>query len=103
MKRSEVRRYRFASPDKNRPVLILTRDSVLDYLGEVTIAPITSTIREIPSEVVLTEEDGMLRTCAVNLDPDNLQGPARCPGHDALRRTDAGSQGSPVVCSRFPE
>lgn len=68
MQRGEVRWFRFASPDKTRPVLILTRDSVLDYLGEVTIAPITSTVRDIPSEVVLTDEDGMVRTCAVNLD-----------------------------------
>jgi mRNA interferase MazF len=41
---------------------------VLDYLGEVTIAPITTTIRDIPSEVLLTSEDGMPRPCAVNLD-----------------------------------
>lgn len=68
MQRGEVRWYRFASPDKTRPVLILTRDSILDYLGEVTIAPITSTIRDIPSEVVLTEADGMRNDCAVNLD-----------------------------------
>jgi mRNA interferase MazF len=68
MQRGEVRWYRFSSPDKTRPVLILTRDSVLDYLGEVTIAPITSTVRDISSEVVLTDEDGMVRTCAVNLD-----------------------------------
>jgi mRNA interferase MazF len=68
MNRGEIRWYRFASPDKKRPVLLLTRTSVLDYLGEVTIAPITSTVRDIPSEVVLTEEDGLLRTCAVNLD-----------------------------------
>ena len=68
MLRGEIRWYRFASPDKTRPVLILTRDSILDLLGEVTIAPITSTIRDIPSEVLLTEEDGMPRPCAVNLD-----------------------------------
>ncbi len=37
-------------------------------LGEVTVAPVTSTIRDIPSEVILTESDGMPRTCAVNLD-----------------------------------
>jgi mRNA interferase MazF len=36
-----------ASPDKKRPVLILTRDSALEFLGEVTIAPITTTIRDI--------------------------------------------------------
>ena len=68
MRRGEVRWYRFASPDKRRPVVILTRDSILEYLGKVTIAPVTSTIREIPSEVVLTMEDGMPRNCAVNLD-----------------------------------
>ena len=68
MKRGEVRWYRFAQPDKKRPVLILSRSSVLDYLGEVTIAPITSTIRDIPSEVVLSARDGMPRDCAINLD-----------------------------------
>jgi mRNA interferase MazF len=68
MKRGEVRWYRFSRPDKKRPVLLLTRDSALEFLGEVTIAPVTSTIRAIPSEVVLTTDDGMPRDCAVNLD-----------------------------------
>lgn len=68
MKRGEIRWYKFARPDKKRPVLILTRDSVLEYLGEVTIAPITSTIRDIPSEVFLSKDDGMLRNCAINCD-----------------------------------
>lgn len=68
MKRGEVRWYKFAKPDKKRPIVILTRDSTLEFLGEVTIAPITSTIRDIPTEVLLTREDGMPRDCAVNLD-----------------------------------
>jgi len=68
MRRGEIRWYRFAQPDKKRPVLILTRDSVLEYLGEVTIAPITSTVRSIASEVFLTRADGMPRECAVNCD-----------------------------------
>ena len=68
MKRGEVRWYKFAHPDKKRPVLILTRDSILEYLGEVTVAPVTSTVREIPSEVALSKQDGMMRTCAVNCD-----------------------------------
>jgi mRNA interferase MazF len=68
MKRGEVRWYKFASPDKKRPVLILTRNSALEYLGEVTIAPITSIIRDIPSEVFLSKADGMQRDCAVNCD-----------------------------------
>jgi mRNA interferase MazF len=68
MRRGEVRWYVFSRPDKKRPVLILTRDSALDFLGEVTVAPITSTVRDIPSEVLLTNFDGMPRDCAVNLD-----------------------------------
>jgi mRNA interferase MazF len=68
MRRGEVRWYRFAPPDKRRPVLILTRDSALEFLGEVTVAPVTSTIRDIPTEVVLTAADGVARDCAVNLD-----------------------------------
>jgi len=68
MKRGEVRWYKFQQPDKKRPVLILTRDSVLGYLGEVTIAPITSTIRDIPSEVLLTRHDGVRKDCAINCD-----------------------------------
>ena len=68
MKHGEIRWYKFIRPDKKRPVLILTRDSVLEYLGEVTVAPITSTVRNIPSEVFLSKADGMLRDCAVNCD-----------------------------------
>ena len=68
MKHGEIRWYRFLSPDKNRPVLILTRDSVLEYLGEVTIAPITTTVRDIPSEVFLSSTDGMPQDCVVNCD-----------------------------------
>jgi mRNA interferase MazF len=68
MKRGEIRWYRFRAPDKRRPVIVLTRDSVLDYLGEVTVAPITSTIRDIPSEVVVGPDDGVPRQCAINLD-----------------------------------
>ena len=63
-----MRWYRFPQPNKRRPVLILTRDSALDFLGDVTVAPITSTIRDIPTEVILNEADGMPRECAVNLD-----------------------------------
>ena len=68
MKRGEVRWYKFKSPDKKRPIVILTRDAILEYLGEVTVAPITSTIRSIPSEVLLSTEDGMKNNCAINCD-----------------------------------
>ena len=65
--RGDVRLYRLAPPDKQRPVLVLTRDSALAYLSRVTAAPIASTIRGVPSEVVLGAEDGMKQPCAVNL------------------------------------
>ncbi|MBW1867924.1 MAG: type II toxin-antitoxin system PemK/MazF family toxin [Deltaproteobacteria bacterium] len=68
MKHGEIRWYKFVKPDKKRPVLLLTRDSVLDYLGEITVAPITGTVRNIPSEVFLSKVDGMPRNCAVNCD-----------------------------------
>ena len=71
MNRGDVCWYTFKAPDKKRPVLILTRDSAIAVLNSVTVAPITSTIRSIPTEVVLTEDDGLPTTCAANF--DNLQ------------------------------
>ena len=65
--RGDVRLYQFAPADKKRPVVVLTRDSAIAYLSTVTVAPITSTIRGVPSEVALNEEDGMKAPCAVNL------------------------------------
>jgi mRNA interferase MazF len=65
--RGDVRVYQFAPPDKNRPVLVLTRNTAIGYLSTVTVAPISSTIRSVPSEVMLNEEDGMKSPCAVNL------------------------------------
>ena len=65
--RGDILLYRFAAPDKARPVVVLTRDTALGYLSTATVAPITSTIRGVPSEVKLSEEDGMKGPCAVNL------------------------------------
>lgn len=71
MNRGDICWYTFTAPDKKRPVLVLTRDSAIPVFHSVTIAPITSTIRSIPTEVVLTEEDGLPATCAANF--ENLQ------------------------------
>lgn len=65
--RGDVRLFRFPPPDKQRPVVVLTRDSILDHLGRVTVAPLTSTVRGVASEVLLGIEDGMKNPCAVNL------------------------------------
>jgi mRNA interferase MazF len=68
MGHGEVRLYRFPPPDKQRPVLVLTRNAALRFLHRATVAPITSTIRDIPTEVVIGSADGMKAPCAVNLD-----------------------------------
>ena len=67
IERGDVRLYNFAPPDKKRPVVVLTRNSAIEYLATVTVAPITTTIRGVPSEVALREIDGMKSPCAVNL------------------------------------
>jgi mRNA interferase MazF len=67
MRRGEVRLYRFAAPDKTRPVVVLTRDATIPRMATVTVAAVTRTRRGVPSEVTLSTEDGMKYDCAVNL------------------------------------
>ena len=72
MTRGDVCWYTFQTPEKRRPILVLTRTSAQTFLSGITVAPLTTTIRDIPTAVVLTpEEDGVPSLCAVNL--DNLQ------------------------------
>lgn len=72
MNRGDIRWYRFRAPDKRRPVLILARSSVVERLNEIIVVPVTRTIRGLTSEVVLTPEDGMPVTCALNFDHISL-------------------------------
>ena len=67
MKRGEVYWFRFAAPDKRRPVVILTRSGLVSHLGAVTVATVTSTRRKVPSEVPIGPEEGMPKACALNL------------------------------------
>ena len=67
IERGDVRLYRFAPPDKERHVVVLTRQTSIGRLSNVTVAPITSTLRGVPSEVALNEGDGMKGPCGVNL------------------------------------
>jgi len=67
LNRGDVRLCRFTPPDRQRPVLILTRDSAIGHLSTATVAPVTSTVRDVPSEVILDVDDGMKGRCAVNL------------------------------------
>jgi len=72
VKQGDIYWYTFRSPNKRRPVLLLTRDSAIPLLTGITVAPLTTVIRDIPSEVVLTpEDDGVPEICVVNT--DNIQ------------------------------
>ena len=83
MKHGEIRWYTFRLPEKRRPVLVLTRDDVIDRLNEIIVAPATRTIRGLTTEVVLTADDGMPAACALNFDHISLAqknriGPVLC-------------------------
>jgi len=66
MNRGEIRLYRFGRPDKERPVLVLTRTSAVGFLNTVTVAPVTRTRRGVRSEVAIGPEHGMKADCAIN-------------------------------------
>jgi mRNA interferase MazF len=66
--RGEVWTYEFRKPDKRRPVVVLSRPEAIEVLHTVMVAPVTSTIRGIPSEVVIGTAEGLKRDSAVNLD-----------------------------------
>lgn len=58
-----------------RPVLVLSRNAALEVLSRPLVAPLTTTMRGIPTEVLVDRSDGMPRECAVSL--DNVQPLAR--------------------------
>ena len=59
--------FRFARPDKRRPILVLSRQSVIDSLSTVTVAAITSTLHGSPTEVALGVDEGLKAESCVNL------------------------------------
>jgi mRNA interferase MazF len=65
--RGEIWMFSFPRPDKKRPVLVLTRQDMIGRLHTVTVAPITSTVRGVPSEVALGTESGLKQSSAANL------------------------------------
>ena len=68
MRRGEVWWAELPPPIGRRPVLLLSRDAAYSVRTSVTVAVITRTIRSIPVEVLLGQEDGMPIECVVNLD-----------------------------------
>ena len=68
LKRGSIWMYQFKKPDKLRPVLILSRQEVIGLINTVIVAPITTTIYGIPSEVLVGIDQGLKHDSAVNLD-----------------------------------
>ena len=74
-----------------RPVLVVTRNEAIDVLNKVVVAPITRTVRDIPTEVPLDSDDGLPHRSAASF--DNLQVVAKshlteCVASISHRRTE---------------
>jgi mRNA interferase MazF len=59
------------SAEKRRPVLVVTRSEAVSVLSSIVVAPVTRTVRDIPTEVRLGEPEGLSVECAASF--DNLQ------------------------------
>ena len=68
MERGEVWWINFSPPKGRRPAIIVTRSVVLNSRASVTVIPVTRTIRNIPTEIELDEEDGLPQKCIANAD-----------------------------------
>ncbi|HOC43978.1 MAG TPA: type II toxin-antitoxin system PemK/MazF family toxin [Thermoanaerobaculales bacterium] len=68
LSRGDIWMYEFEAPDKRRPVVILSRQAVIPLLRTVMVAPITSAVHGVPSEVLVGPEHGLKRASAINLD-----------------------------------
>ena len=71
MRRGEVRWYRLAAPNKRRPVVVLSRDSIMASLNTVTVAPVSSIIREALIKSELREQN---KTTLLFCDNEKFQG-----------------------------
>jgi mRNA interferase MazF len=88
VKRGEIWWAELPAPVGNRPVIILTRDAVLENIGSVVVALVTRTIRRLPTEVLLGRRQGLPVPCVANL--DNI---LTVPRHRLTRLMGAGDAG----------
>ena len=77
MKQYEVRWARMPQPVGRRPVLLLSRTPAVQYLNKLIVAEITTTIRDIPQEILLGHEEGLTRPSVANLDNLHVVAKAR--------------------------
>ena len=62
----------WADLDKVRPVVLLTRSRIAPHMHRVLIAPVTTTVRGIPTEVALGKAEGVKTGSVANLDNVHL-------------------------------
>jgi mRNA interferase MazF len=67
LSRGQIWQFRFAPPDKRRPVLILSREALLAHLHTATVVAIATTQRGSPTEVELGVDEGLKQPCCANL------------------------------------
>jgi mRNA interferase MazF len=77
--------------DKRRPVLVVTRDAALPVLTWVVVAPLTRTIRGIPTEIPFGPEEGLETECVASF--DNLDVTDRSLLVERIAPPSAGSRG----------
>ena len=92
IQRGDIRWFRFSSPDKRRPVLVLGRDDLLPALAQVPVIPLSTQIRGLGWEVVLGESDGVPAPCA--LKPEWIK---------SIERTAIGPRLATLPAARWPE
>ena len=68
MRRGDIRWFRFSAPDKKRPVLVLGKDSALPSLSQIPVIPLSTQIRGLTWEVLLSESDGLLSPCVLKVE-----------------------------------
>ena len=85
--------------DKVRPVLVLTRQHFTSRLSSLLVAPVTTRVRETPTEVALGPDDGLPRPCAANF--DNVFTLHRARFQSLAGRLDAGKLADVCRAYRF--
>jgi mRNA interferase MazF len=93
VKRGEV--WWYEAEGGRRPYLVLTRTEAVAVLNQVLAVPATRTVRGIPTEVALDEDDGMPRSCVLTLDNVSLIRPSQCTD----RITELGPERMAEVCT----
>lgn len=81
MKRGEIWWARMPGPAGERPVLLLSRDEAIQRRTRVTVAPLTTHLRRIPSQVTVGPEDGLRDRSAISLDDIATIGKSRLRNH----------------------